>query len=310
MSVSSDTQISILYKNKKTDLLNLFQRHLKHHVDNIDFKKEFENLFHNPKGRDSETLFSNDNNPTDEDCYNYFHSLLSNKDIEEVKDESIDYRSIYRVKDLEGFYDFDKCDTNTMYLDVGGGNGKISSAIGKRLGIDKNNIFCADIKDWFDSDRVVSDDVTNIEIDGQNLPFENGTFDLITCFQSLHHMEHLNVMLFEISRVLKKGGTLIIREHDCPSSNKYLTMLVDVEHCIFELVLKKYNKQFVDTYFANYKSSHFWNQALHGKNLMYVNANYPTKSKFNNPTKFFYAMYLKVNLHLNQNLRSALNQGH
>ena len=38
--------------------------------------------------------------------------------------------------------------------------------------------------------------------------------DLVTCIMSMHHFRDFNQMLKEISRVLKPGGYLFIREHD------------------------------------------------------------------------------------------------
>jgi ubiquinone/menaquinone biosynthesis C-methylase UbiE len=44
------------------------------------------------------------------------------------------------------------------------------------------------------------------------LPFENNSVDATTCFYMLHHLEDINSTLFEIKRVLKKGGSLTVVE--------------------------------------------------------------------------------------------------
>ncbi|NPE27139.1 class I SAM-dependent methyltransferase [Methanococcoides sp. SA1] len=49
------------------------------------------------------------------------------------------------------------------------------------------------------------------EISG-DLPFENETFDLITCFGVLHHIPNVSHIISEFSRVLKKDGYLLLRE--------------------------------------------------------------------------------------------------
>jgi 2-polyprenyl-6-hydroxyphenyl methylase/3-demethylubiquinone-9 3-methyltransferase len=41
---------------------------------------------------------------------------------------------------------------------------------------------------------------------GENLPFENHTFDVVFCCDVLEHVRDLNRVISEISRVLKKGG--------------------------------------------------------------------------------------------------------
>ena len=40
------------------------------------------------------------------------------------------------------------------------------------------------------------------------LPFEGDSVDATTCFFMLHHLEDIKFALFEIKRVLKKGGLL------------------------------------------------------------------------------------------------------
>ena len=45
-----------------------------------------------------------------------------------------------------------------------------------------------------------------------NLPFENNSFDLITCFGTLHHIPNVGFILEELVRVLKPNGYLLLRE--------------------------------------------------------------------------------------------------
>jgi SAM-dependent methyltransferase len=44
------------------------------------------------------------------------------------------------------------------------------------------------------------------------LPLEDNVFDLITCLGVLHHIPNVSFVLRELSRVLKPGGILIVRE--------------------------------------------------------------------------------------------------
>jgi len=44
---------------------------------------------------------------------------------------------------------------------------------------------------------------------------DDNRVDLITCFVTLHHVPNLNAMLLQLVRILKPGGYLILREHDC-----------------------------------------------------------------------------------------------
>lgn len=45
-----------------------------------------------------------------------------------------------------------------------------------------------------------------------NLIFEDDTFDLITCFDVLHHIPNVSYVFSELSRVLSSDGYLLIRE--------------------------------------------------------------------------------------------------
>lgn len=68
------------------------------------------------------------------------------------------------------------------------------------------------------SDNLRNDRIGNIvptyvkpEVDG-SLKFDNNTFDLITCFATLHHIPNVTYVLSEIIRVSKPGGYILIRE--------------------------------------------------------------------------------------------------
>lgn len=49
------------------------------------------------------------------------------------------------------------------------------------------------------------------EVDG-SLTFDGDSFDLITCFGTLHHIPNVSFVLKELIRVLKPGGYLLLRE--------------------------------------------------------------------------------------------------
>jgi SAM-dependent methyltransferase len=44
------------------------------------------------------------------------------------------------------------------------------------------------------------------------MPFDNNTFDLITCFGVLHHIPNVSTVMGELARCLTPGGWLLIRE--------------------------------------------------------------------------------------------------
>lgn len=45
-----------------------------------------------------------------------------------------------------------------------------------------------------------------------NIPYPNGTFDLVLCFGVLHHIPQVSIVLKEFQRVLKPNGVAFIRE--------------------------------------------------------------------------------------------------
>lgn len=68
------------------------------------------------------------------------------------------------------------------------------------------------------SDNLRSDKIGNVipsyvkpEVDG-TLVFEDNTFDLITCFGTLHHIPNVSYVIKEMLRVLQPGGFLLLRE--------------------------------------------------------------------------------------------------
>ncbi len=44
------------------------------------------------------------------------------------------------------------------------------------------------------------------------LPFEDGSFDLVTCFSALHHIPNVTAVVGEMSRCMSKGGQMLLRE--------------------------------------------------------------------------------------------------
>lgn len=71
---------------------------------------------------------------------------------------------------------------------------------------------------------------------GEELPFENDSFDIIYVRQGLHHAYDLELMLKEYTRVLKKGGILIAsREHVVDNKKGSLQAFLDkqVDHQLY-----------------------------------------------------------------------------
>jgi ubiquinone/menaquinone biosynthesis C-methylase UbiE len=61
--------------------------------------------------------------------------------------------------------------------------------------------------------------VKNVEFqlaDAEDLPFDQGSFDLVTCRIAPHHFPQANRFVHEGARVLKPGGLLLVQDHVLP----------------------------------------------------------------------------------------------
>ncbi|RLI91777.1 MAG: hypothetical protein DRO95_03685 [Candidatus Altiarchaeales archaeon] len=101
---------------------------------------------------------------------------------------------------------------NVKILDLGAHLGVKTYSIAKYLRICPKNVTCVDIvrekvefirKSFnFNSYRV--------DIENEELPFDDKEFDLVICNQVIEHLKNINLPLSEIYRVLKDNGFLLI----------------------------------------------------------------------------------------------------
>lgn len=64
----------------------------------------------------------------------------------------------------------------------------------------------------------LQDRITLVKGDSEQLPYEQNSFDAITCAFGVRNFEHLQAGLKEMSRVVKKEGQVIILEFSTPSN--------------------------------------------------------------------------------------------
>jgi SAM-dependent methyltransferase len=119
-----------------------------------------------------------------------------------IKEFLIDKITRKRLKKFLAKYSSDM----KLVLDLGCADGKYRKYFPNRIGLD--------IKQGKGVDIIG---------DAHDLPFENGKFDMVLCTEVLEHLHSPHIAISEMSRVLKKGGMLILTTrfifsiHDAPN---------------------------------------------------------------------------------------------
>lgn len=74
--------------------------------------------------------------------------------------------------------------------------------------------------------------------DCENLPFDENSFDVVTCSMSFHHYPNPEKFFISLHRVLRPGGRLILRDM-ASNSGLLMWLLNHIEIPLFNKVLKK-----------------------------------------------------------------------
>lgn len=101
-----------------------------------------------------------------------------------------------------------------LLLDVGTGKGAMAENLAKRgyyvVTVEYNEERLLQTKSDFEERGI--DRVLFMKSDAQNMPFLDETFDMVTCYNAVHHFDDPVKAIKEMERVLKKGGTLTVTE--------------------------------------------------------------------------------------------------
>jgi len=103
---------------------------------------------------------------------------------------------------------------NERVLDIATGPGYIAEAFAgptrEVVGVDLTDAMLAIAKE-----RTKERGISNVSFraaDAQNLPFENGAFDVVVCRLALHHLLKPLQVLGEMTRVCRAGGTVLVED--------------------------------------------------------------------------------------------------
>lgn len=139
-------------------------------------------------------------------------------------------RSSDRVQHLLNTLGYVSSQKITSCLDLGCGNGQITTEIAKILNI--NDVHGCDtfqIPPKFEN-TFTSEDPHYHQVLANHIDLPDHSIDLITCYMSIHHFENFSQMIQEIMRILKPDGLLFFREHDVPEHDNQLTKNLNELH--------------------------------------------------------------------------------
>ena len=252
-------------------------------IKNVD-KKELENLMNKNRLKDG---FSQIYNPLKNDLEIYIE--LQNKLVSSKEDVDRGSIRINQTKELLSKM------RNITYVDFGGSDGTISSALTSYMKIPKEKSFSVDIENWFNLSNIAKyNNITYIRVKENNpLEFKDNSVDFITCFQVLHHIKNFQFVISEFKRILKPGGIILLREHDCRNDGD--RMLIDVEHSVNEITQRHLDRcnaeKYLNDYEAYYESRSYWLNAF--RDFKLVSNQYTFTKDVRGPTRYYYEVFSK-----------------
>ena len=143
---------------------------------------------------------------------------MTSKDIYLKLKEYIKYRFIGTQHEYESHLDnmfriFDenlKMYTPDNILDVGCGNGDRTILMANHFNIDIRNAYGVD----YDDQNVIACqkrfNAKKIDLETDDLPHEDDTFDLVICNQVIEHLKNYRKVIDDLIRVTKKGGYIAV----------------------------------------------------------------------------------------------------
>jgi len=113
--------------------------------------------------------------------------------------------NIFRIfdKNLKEYYPYN-------IMDVGCGNGSRTIRIANYLNVDMNNVYGVDYSENFVTTCRNLFNVNKIDLEIDNIPHDDDTFDVVICNQVLEHLKNYSKVIDELIRVTRKNGYIVI----------------------------------------------------------------------------------------------------
>jgi len=133
------------------------------------------------------------------------------------------YEKAIRQKDPENIIRLAKLPTQGILLDAGGGTGRIAQML---RGL-ASKIIVADISIGMLRQAATKDGLDIVCTLSESLPFPEDTFDRIIMVDALHHVYNAQQTIYDLWRVLKPGGMIMIEEPDIRTPAVMLVAIVE-----------------------------------------------------------------------------------
>lgn len=187
-----------------------------------------------------------------------------------------------------------------IYLDYGFGDGSKTISVMDKMDIPLENVHGLEVEEVFDGQENSREKIQfDFQIIRKNKKFDypSNKFNFVTAFVSLHHVTDLNFTLKELNRIIKKGGYLLIQEHDCIDIVD--KTLADLEHTWWRMnnaFTSKRNIDFNNLDNNQYYSWFEWDIIMkeYGfKKVKYAIHEAGQKERIQ-PTRLYYLVYQKL----------------
>ncbi len=137
------------------------------------------------------------------------------------------FKHKFKVRDLiEG---------SERILDIGCGTGAITCVM---AAIPNRVVIGLDVSDYLIEEHRNSDQFKFVQSDAHKLPFDDGSFDCVTVFWVLHHVDKPDQVIGEALRVLSHSGKLIIVEDILSNQTRFDRTLVRLYDSLLNLELR------------------------------------------------------------------------